>query len=144
MLPTECIEFAKANPVGHLATTDGDQPRVRVVLLWRVQDDGFYFETLNSKQMCDQLRANPKVEVCFFNNKTEMSEAKLMRVAGEVEFLNDMSLKAQLLDDWKFLKPVFSGPEDPNLVIYRIPRGEAYFWTAANLGKEREVEHMAF
>jgi uncharacterized pyridoxamine 5'-phosphate oxidase family protein len=55
-----------------LATVDGDQPRVRTFLLWRANEDGFYFETFNPKDVYKQLKSNPKVEMCFYNNEPDL------------------------------------------------------------------------
>jgi hypothetical protein len=35
-------------------------------------------------------------------------------------------------------------PEDPDLVIFRIAKGEALFWTMAQNTKESEIERLRF
>ena len=42
----ECINFATMNPLCSLATADGDQPQVRIVMLMFADESGFYFETM--------------------------------------------------------------------------------------------------
>ena len=51
----------------------------------------------------------------------------MMRVAGDVEFLEDIALKRKVLKDRKFLKIWGLTPENPRLVIFRIAKGVAYF-----------------
>jgi len=51
----EYIQFANQNPVCFLATMDGNQPRVRTVLLVKADETGFYFDLLSSKKMVKQL-----------------------------------------------------------------------------------------
>jgi uncharacterized pyridoxamine 5'-phosphate oxidase family protein len=135
----ECINFATEHPVCSLATVDGNQPRVRTFLLWRANEDGFYFETFNPKDVYEQLKNNPKVEVCFFNSESDLEKAKTMRLTGEVEFLDDPDLKKQLLEDWPFLQDA-----EPVLEIFRIHSGEAFFWTMADVLKEKEIERVRF
>lgn len=135
----ECIDFATEHPVCSLATVDGDQPRVRTFLLWRANEDGFYFETFNPKAVYEQLRNNPKVEICFFNNESDLEKAKTMRLTGAVEFLDDADLKKQMLADWPFLKDA-----EPVLELFRVPSGEAFFWTMADVLKEKEIERVSF
>lgn len=135
----ECIGFATKHPVCSLATVDGDQPRVRTFLLWRANESGFYFETLNPKDVCQQLKSNPKVEMCFFNNESDLEKAKTMRLSGEVEFLDDPDLKKQLLQDWPFLQEA-----EPVLELFRIRSGEAFFWTMDDILKEKEIERVRF
>lgn len=135
----ECIDFATQHPVCALATMDGDQPRVRTFLLWRANENGFYFETFNPKDVYKQLKNNPKVEMCFYNNASDLENAKTMRLSGEVEFLDDPDLKKQLLQDWSFLQEA-----EPVLVLFRIHSGEAFFWTMDDVLKEDEIERLTF
>ena len=139
MTMRECISFATEHPVCSLATVDGDQPRVRTFLLWRANEDGFYFETFNPKDVYEQLKNNPKVEICFFNSESDLEKAKTMRLTGEVEFLDDPDLKKQLLADWPFLQDV-----EPVVEIFRVHSGEAFFWTMADALKEKEIERVRF
>ena len=59
-----CTEFATEHPICYVATEDGDQPRVRALLLWFADERGFYFMTMSPKGFSHQLHHNPKVEVC--------------------------------------------------------------------------------
>jgi uncharacterized pyridoxamine 5'-phosphate oxidase family protein len=133
------IDFATEHPVCSLATADGDQPRVRMFLLWRANENGFYFETFNPKDVYEQMKKNPKVEICFFNNESDLEKAKSMRITGEVEFLDDADLKKQLLEDWPFLLDA-----EPALELFRVHSGEAFFWTMADILREKEIERVRF
>jgi uncharacterized pyridoxamine 5'-phosphate oxidase family protein len=57
----------------YLATMDGDQPRVRVFLMWFADESGFYFHTGVAKRVCQQLRRNPKIEICLFKPGGDIS-----------------------------------------------------------------------
>ena len=135
------IQFATEHRICYLATMDGDQPRVRAFLLWFADESGFYFETLAPKAVCKQAQAHPQVEVCFFNGEADLTQSKMMRVTGQAEFLDDSALKTKLFEDMPFLRSVGSGdPEDPFYQIFRIPTGEACFWTLA----EQEYGRIKF
>lgn len=140
----DCIEFAKENPMCYLATTEGDQPRVRAMGLYHVGETGFYFNTQSVKALAKQLEKNRKVEVCFYAPGTGQDIGRVMRVTGEVEFLDDIDLRTRLLEDRPFLKAFIEGPEDPLLVVFRIYKGEAYFWTMADSMKEAEIARIKF
>ena len=140
----DCIKFANENPVCYVATADGDQPRVRGFLMWFADETGFYFHTGTPKSVCKQLKENPKVELCFYNPDAPPG-GKMMRVAGKVEFLDDITLKTRLLEERPFLKAIATGgPEDPLLVIFRVYTGEAHFWTMENNMRESEIERIKF
>jgi uncharacterized pyridoxamine 5'-phosphate oxidase family protein len=141
----ECTEFATEIGLGYLATTDGDQPRVRPILLWFANQEGFYFCGLAPKQMWKQIEANPKVEVCFYNNAPDPGGWRVLRVSGEAEFLDDLALKAKALEDRPFYKRYGTGqPDDPTYPVMRIPHGEAWFWTAEYILREAEAERVRF
>jgi uncharacterized pyridoxamine 5'-phosphate oxidase family protein len=126
----DCINFANDNKVCYLATSDGDQPRVRALGFWFADDTGFYFQTGSIKDMYRQLLKNSKVEVCFYNNGGEMG--RMLRIAGEIEFLSDHNLKERVLAERPFLKIFGLTIESPGLIIFRIPHGRAHFWTMEN------------
>ena len=141
----DCIEFANENARCHLATTDGDQPHLRVISMWFASEDGFYFCGLAPKNMWKQMKANPKVEICFFNNPSDFTDVRVLRVTGEVEFLEDLELKKRVLEDRPMYKTRGSGkPEDPAYPVMRVAHGEAWFWTPQYILKEAEAERVKF
>ncbi|MBM3132255.1 MAG: pyridoxamine 5'-phosphate oxidase [Chloroflexi bacterium] len=141
----DCIEFANKNPACWLATVDGDQPRVRGFLMWFADETGFYFHTGSTKQVCHQLKENPKIEVCFYAPEPPPGTGRMMRVAGTVEFIDDIPLKTVLLEERPFLKSIGTGrPDNPLLAVFRIARGEAHFWTMADNLRESEAERIGF
>lgn len=140
----DCIKFANENPVCYVATTDGDQPRVRAFLMWFADENGFYFGTLSPKEVSKQLKNNPKVEVCFYNNAEDLQDAKMMRVTGEIEFLDDEELKKKVVEERAFLEQIVGKPLGPLTQVFRIYTGEAHFWTMQDLLKEPEIERIKF
>ncbi len=131
-----CIQFSNDNPVCHLATVEGDQPRVRTMGFWFADETGFYFQTGSMKEIPDQLRKNPKAEVCFY--KHEGMIGTMLRVSGEVEFIDDMKFRKKAINDRPFLKNFGLTPESPKLVLFRISHGQAHFWTMENNLKPKE------
>ena len=90
-----------------------------------------------------QLKNNNKVELCFHDSTP--GTGTMMRVAGEIEFVNDSDLRSKILADRPFLKDLgIEEPGDPLLVIFRVYSGEAYFWTRASNMKEAEIERIKF
>lgn len=135
----DCIKFANANPTSYLATIDGDQPRVRALLMWFADQTGFYFNTGAMKDFYKQLKANFKVELCFFDTKSK--SLQMMRVTGQVEFLNDIELKKKLVEARPFLKQWGLTAESSGLIVFRVPKGEAYFWTMeTNLEPKKKIQ----
>ena len=144
----DCVKFA--NELGKerlcsFATTEGDQPHVRIFSMWFADDKGFYFQTESVKAVYKQLQKNNKVELCFYNPNVGPPGGTVMRVTGKVEFLDDPALKSKVFTDRPYLKNVgIKGPEDPLLAIFRVSSGEAYFWTFADSMKEAQLERIKF
>ncbi len=133
----ECVEFANKNPLSWVASTDGDQPRVRALGMWFANENGFYFQIREDMDMYRQLQQNPKVEASFWQSGEMFGT--MLRVAGEVEFLKDPKLKMKVLEDRPFLKEFGFTPESHEMVIFRIIEGEAYFWTIEKAFHPKEM-----
>jgi uncharacterized pyridoxamine 5'-phosphate oxidase family protein len=141
----DCIDFANENALCHLATTEDDQPHLRVMRMWNASEDGFYFCGLAPKNMWNQMKTNPKVEICFFNNASEPSGIKVLRIKGEVEFLEDLEMKKEILEKRPMYKTHGTGqPDDPTYPLMRVAHGEAWFWTRQYILKESEAERIKF
>lgn len=133
----DCIGFTNENPVCYLATAENDQPRVRALGFWFADKTGFYFQTASMKEFPHQLEKNPKTEVCFY--KHEGNIGIMLRIAGEIEFLTDRSFKEKALEDRPFLKSFGMTSDSPELILFRIPHGEAHFWTMENNLNPKEI-----
>jgi uncharacterized pyridoxamine 5'-phosphate oxidase family protein len=140
----DCIKFANENPVCYAATVDGDQPRVRGLLMFFADENGFYFGTLSPKEFSKQLKKNPKVEVCFYNNPPELLGAKQMRVTGKVEFLDDEELSNRIAKERAFIEQLAGQPLEGLWEVLRVNTGEAHFWTLQDALKEQELERIKF
>ncbi|HCT30048.1 MAG TPA: pyridoxamine 5'-phosphate oxidase [Bacteroidales bacterium] len=133
----DCIKFTNENPICSLSTVENDQPRVRMIGFWFADETGFYFQTSTIKEIPNQLKMNPKTEVCFY--KHEGMIGTMLRISGEVEFLTDSKLKEKALLDRPFLKNFGMTSDSPKLVLFRISHGQAYFWTMENNLKPKEI-----
>jgi uncharacterized pyridoxamine 5'-phosphate oxidase family protein len=135
----DCITFTNENPICFLATAENDQPRVRALGFWFADETGFYFQTGNIKEFPHQLRKNPKTEICFYKHDGMIGTRTMLRIAGEVEFVDELKLREKALTDRPFLKKFGITIESPGLVLFRITHGQAHFWTMENNMKPKEV-----
>ena len=140
----DCITFAESYPSCSLATVDGDQPRVRTFQLWFADETGFYFVTFSTKDVSRQLKANPKVELCFFNNPANFQGMRQLRVTGRADFVDDEPLRGRALQERAFLEKAVGEPLGPALEVFRVGSGEARFWTVKHSLKEPQTESIRF
>ena len=137
----EYIKFANENPVSFLATADNEQPRVRGFQLWYADKSGLYYSSAAGKDIYKQLIAKPTVEVCFVSIKS--NAMKQMRVTGTVEFIDDIEMKKKLLDARPFLKQAGLTPENSGLILFKIIKCTAHFWTFATGNQPKKFVSFA-
>ena len=124
---TEILQFLNAHPTCSLATMEGNQPRVRGMMVYKADAKGLIFHTGSNKALCQQIRANPRVEACFNDPATGTQ----VRVAGVVEILNDMAMKKEIVEARPFMKPWIEQHGYDLLVVFRVTRCKAAVWTMA-------------
>ena len=133
----EIYALMNANPVFHLATVEGDQPRVRGMLLFRADENGLIFYTASTKDVYTQIMNNPKVEMCFSGNGTQV------RVTGVLENVTDDELKEEVFNhpSRKFLQAWKEKGIDSLLQIFRMKNCEAITWTMeTNFVKKEPIQ----
>jgi pyridoxamine 5'-phosphate oxidase len=123
----EILEFLNANPVFHLATIEGDRPRVRGMLMYMADENGIVFHTGKMRDLHTQLTKNPKVEMSFNNGSDE--NLIQIRVSGAVELVEDLDLKKEIVEKREFLKPFVERMGYAPLAVYRLKNGTASIWT---------------
>lgn len=133
----DCIQFSNENPICFLATVEDNQPRVRALGFWFADKTGFYFQTSTTKNFYRHLKQNPNTEVCFYKHKELIGT--MLRITGKAEFLDDVKLKEKAIYDRPFLKDMGVTAQSTGLILFRIPHGEARFWTMENLAKHRKA-----
>ena len=104
------LRFLQDAKVFYLATVEGDQPRLRPMGFVMPHGGKLYFCTNTAKPMYQQMRANPKIELCALSGDT-----KTLRAAGTVVFETDRDLKAKALEAAPQLRQMYQA--DDNIFI---------------------------
>lgn len=134
MSEKEMYDLMNGNPGFHLATVEGDQPRVRGMFLYRADENGLIFHTASTKDVFAQMKANPKVEMCFFGAGTQI------RVTGVVEQIFDDNLREEIFShpSRKFLQAWKANGIDHLLQIFVVKNCEAVTWTMETNFEKKE------
>jgi pyridoxamine 5'-phosphate oxidase len=133
----EMMRLMNENPVFHLATMDKDQPRVRGMLLFRADEDGIIFHTASTKDVFAQIKQNPKAELCFQGNGSQI------RVTGVLEQVEDEALREEIFahPSRGFLQAWKTNGVDELLQIFRLKHGTAVEWTMeTNFDEKKEIK----
>ena len=123
----EMYELMNANLGFYLATVEGDQPHVRGMMLYRADENGIIFHTASTKDVYAQMKANPKVELCFNGGGTQI------RVTGIAEQVVDDDLREEIFHHptRQFLQAWKENGIDHLLQIFVVKNCEAVTWTMA-------------
>ena len=108
----EVCEFLKKCGTFYLATTEGDQPRVRPFGVVNIFEGKLYIQTGKVKNVSKQMQKNPKVEICGF------TEGKWVRLEGKVVRDDRIEAKKSMLDANPVLKSMYSAEDDNTEVLY--------------------------
>ena len=114
-LPALAAAVIAADRFPHLATLDGDQPRVRPVS--PVRTDGFtvYVANLRSYHKTLEVEANPKVELCYLSPEHDQ-----LRLTGTAEIVAERPLLQAIWDANPLLRHYLGTLDNPELIVYRI------------------------
>lgn len=137
MTKTEMLSLINANPIAFLATIDGDAPRVRAVMILKADDEGVLFNTGKMKDLCRQLLANPKVEMCFYAREGNIQ----LRLSGTVRLKEDESTYRLVLEKLPFLQRLVETQGTSVLAPFILEHGRATRWSmATNFEPKRFLE----
>lgn len=129
----DCLAFVQRTPNGFLATVEGDRPRVRPMTVWLADRTGLYFYTSKVKPLFAQLQRKPQVEIAFHAPGKPPDLGATLRVAGEIELVEDMAVRNRLHGMMPWMKKLgASAAECPTIVVFRLARGRFNFWTWEN------------
>ncbi len=113
-------KFFKDAGTYYLATVEGDQPRVRPFGTVHIFENRLYIQTGKKKPVARQLEANPKAELCAFNNGV------WLRVAAELVPDERVEAKKSMLDAYPTLRAMYD-ENDGNTIVYYLKNAVATF-----------------
>ncbi len=109
----KALEFLKECGTFYLATTEGDQPRVRPFGAVFEYEGKLYIVSNNTKKCFKQMLENPKVEISSMNKKGQW-----IRLAGEVAYDDRREVKELALNTIPSLKNMYSIDDGIFAVLY--------------------------
>ena len=116
----EVQEFIKNAKTYYLATTDGDQPRVRPFGTAEIFEGRLYIQTGKKKEVFAQIEKNPKVELCAFKG------GQWLRVAGKLVYDPRIEAEDDMLKKNPGLQKMYQ-PGDGNTAVLYFTEAEATF-----------------
>lgn len=97
----------------YLATTDGDQPRVRPFGTALLFEDKIYILTSKSKEVSKQIGSNPKFEISAMD-----SPERWIRVSGVLKRDNRLEVHDAMLEKYPYLKNSYTAGDENTNTLY--------------------------
>ena len=114
------IKFLDEAQTYYLATVEGDQPRVRPFGTALIYKDRLYIQTGKIKPVSQQLKANPKAEICAFMDGT------WLRISGELIEDETREVKTLMLEKMPMLRNMYN-EHDGNMQMLYFKNAKATF-----------------
>ncbi|MBN7773353.1 pyridoxamine 5'-phosphate oxidase family protein [Clostridium aminobutyricum] len=107
------FEYLKENPTFHIATIDGDQPRVRPFGAIAEFEGKLYIVTNNQKKCYKQMLENPKIEISAMGK-----ENSWIRIEAKVIPDNRREAREQMLEQNSILSGMYTVDDGLMEVLY--------------------------
>ena len=122
----QVYDFLKKCGTYYLATVEGEQPRVRPFGTVDLFEGKLYLQTGLSKSVAQQMKADPKVELCAFDGE------RWLRVAATAVYDDNIEAQKHMLAAYPSLQAMYQ-PGDGNTAVYYLKDATATFssFTAA-------------
>ncbi len=108
----EVYEFLKKCGTYYLATTEGNQPRVRPFGTVDIFEDKLYIQTGKVKNVSKQMNANPKIEICG------VIGSQWIRVEAVAVEDDRLEAKQHMLDAYPSLQQMYKADDGNTEVLY--------------------------
>ncbi len=109
------LAVIQADRFPHLATMDGNQPRLRPISPVRTDRFTVYVANLRSYHKTAEIAANPKVELCYLDEHHNQ-----VRITGTAEVVTDRMILQEIWDSNPLLRQYLGRIDNPEFVLYCV------------------------
>lgn len=117
----EVVRFLSENPVQYFATIGVDgKPKARPFQFMIEKDGKLYFCTNNKKEVYQEIKENPYVEV-----SVSTPAFSWIRLSGKVAFSNDLEIKEAVIEASPLVKSIYQTAENPIFEVFYLDEAKA-------------------
>ena len=113
MNKSDVFTFINKNPTFYLATSENKKPHVRIITLFRADDNGIIFATGKHKELLFWIA----------------EEGTQIRINGAARLFEDLGIKKLVVDKFTFLKPWVEQEGYDQLAPFYLENAKAFVWT---------------
>lgn len=108
----EILKYLKECGTFYIATTEGDQARVRPFGAVTEYEGRLYIVTNNKKKVYNQMLANPKIEICGMKNET------WLRLEAKAIEEDNKAVREKMLAEYPSLSKIYAVDDGLMAVLY--------------------------
>jgi uncharacterized pyridoxamine 5'-phosphate oxidase family protein len=127
----QVVDLIHEAGVFHIATIDGDRPRVRPFGFAMLFEDKLYFTTTNQKNFYRQLQKNPNVEFSAM-----IDEDRWLRLEGKAVFNGNMAAKKRAFELYPDFRHMYQTPENPVFEVFYLTEPSATLYSTTEEAKK--------
>jgi uncharacterized pyridoxamine 5'-phosphate oxidase family protein len=120
----QVVELIRKAGVFHIATVDGDRPRVRPFGFIMVFEDKLYFTTANRKNFYKQLQKNPNVEISAM-----VDDDRWIRLEGKAVFDGSLAAKTRAFEIFPNFRQMYQSPDNPVFEVFYLENPSALLYS---------------
>jgi general stress protein 26 len=98
-----------------LASTDGDQPRLRPVSPVKTEVFTVWVASMRSSGKTAELERNNRVELCYLSDGHDQ-----VRITGVVEVITGGAVRQQIWEENPLLRAFLKSIDNPEFVLYKV------------------------
>jgi uncharacterized pyridoxamine 5'-phosphate oxidase family protein len=120
----QVVDLIHQAGVFHIATIDGDRPRVRPFGFIMFFEDKLYFTTNNRKNFYKQLQKNPNVEISAM-----IDDGKWIRLKGKALFDGNLAAKKRAFEIFPNFLQMYQSPENSIFEVFYLENPSATLYS---------------
>ncbi|WP_165000265.1 pyridoxamine 5'-phosphate oxidase family protein [Anaerophilus nitritogenes] len=119
---SKLLDYLNENRIGKLATIKDGKPVIRPFQFQFVREGKFYFVTANTKEVYKELKESGVAGFAVIGK-----DMKWVRMNGQIQFVDSLELKEEVLNKEPLIRDIFKTPENPIYEMFYIYNGSASF-----------------
>jgi uncharacterized pyridoxamine 5'-phosphate oxidase family protein len=120
----QIVDLIHQAGVFHIATMDGDRPRVRPFGFIMFFEGKLYFTTNNRKKFYGQLQKNPNVEISAM-----VGDDRWIRLEGKTVFDGNLAAKKRAFEVFPNFLQMYQSPENPIFEVFYLENPSATLYS---------------
>ncbi len=115
MTKEKALAVIAASTSGFMATVEGNQPRVRPMVIKTIWEKKVYLATFRDSRKVQQIAQQPNVELLWVD-----MAMRQVRMAGVIRECDNPTLRKKYLEENPIIQRYYKGVDDPRYLLLEV------------------------